>query len=106
MDIGLNDNFDVTFDDRNDLPTVTGRAKFEQRLRISVTSFFQTVIGDLNRPATIPLIEEEARRIAREYDVIQRIAQVSVEYDSDEPNILNLTVIYDTGDELSFPISE
>lgn len=106
MDIGLNSDFDLELDDRNDLPTVTGRDLFEQRLRISVTSFFQDVVGDTNRSSALQMVEVQARRIANRFSEIQRVVQIQVEYDDDEPNVINLTVIYDTGGEFTFSITE
>jgi hypothetical protein len=106
MDIGLNDQFDIELDGRQDLPLVTGRAKFEQRLRISVTEFFTEVVGETDRPAALRLIEKEAKQVARRFEEIERAIQILVDYDDDQPNTIELTVIYDTGDEFSFPISE
>ena len=106
MDIGLDENFDLALDGRNDIPLVTGRKEFEQRLRFSITSFFQRVIGDTDHDTALRLIEVEAKRIARRYSEIERVIQIQANYDNEQPNTINLVVIYDTGDEFTFPISD
>jgi hypothetical protein len=106
MDIGLNRFFDLELDDRNDLPLVRGRAEFEQRLAFSVTNFFQDVVGSVDRPAALTMLQVHASRVAHRYGEIERIAQLQVEYDEEEPNTINMTLIYDTGDDFTFSISE
>lgn len=106
MDIGLDENFDLTFDGRNDISLVEGRAEFEQRLRLSITSFFNRVIGETNRDTALQLLEVQAKRVATQYNEIEQIVQIRVEYDDKRPNTINLAVIYDTGDEFTFPISD
>lgn len=106
MDIGLNDSFDLELDGSNDIPLVRGREAFEQRLRLSITSSFQDIIGSTNRSTALQLIEVQVKRVARQYDVIEQMVQIQVEYDDDQPNTINLTIIYDTGDEFTFPISD
>ncbi|OYR54916.1 hypothetical protein [Halorubrum halodurans] len=106
MDLGLNENFDLSLDDRNDLPLVRGREGFEQRLRLSVTSFFKNVVGDTSRGTARKLIELQAQRIAQQYTEIDRVVQIQTEYDGMRANTINLTIIYDTGDDFTFPISD
>lgn len=106
MDIGLNENFDLDFDDTNDLPTVTGQALFEQRLRTTVVSFFQTTIGETNRDNARELLELEASRVVDRFDQIVSVANIRTEYDEDEPNTIVLTITYDTGDNFDFNITE
>ncbi|UBF22612.1 T4 gp25-like baseplate wedge protein [Halorubrum tailed virus 25] len=106
MDIGLNKNFDLELGGRNDVFLVRGREEFEQRLRLSVVSFFQRIIGNTNRETVLQLIEVQAKRVAQEYDEIEQVAQIQVEYDDERPNTINLTFIYDTGEEFTFPVSE
>ena len=106
MDILLNENFDLDFDDRNDLPLATGRVLFEQRLRVAVTSFFQDVIGDTDKETALKLLKSYAEEIAGNFDEIESVAGFTAEYDTEEPNTINLTLIYDTGDALTFPLSE
>ena len=106
MDIGLNENFDVQLNERNDLPIVTGREKFEQRVRIVITELLQDVVGRTNPNTTLKLIRVKAERLAQNFEVIDSIVDLSVEYDEDKPNIVNLRIIYDTGEEFRAILSE
>lgn len=106
MDIKLNENFDIQLNERNDLPIVTGREKFEQRVRIVITELLQDTVGENNSNTTLKLIRLKSERLAQNFDVIDSIVDLSAEYDKDEPNIVNLRIIYDTGDEFQAVLSE
>ena len=106
MDLLLNENFDLTLDDRNDIPTATGSDLFEQRLRIAVTAVFQEIIGDAENETVLQLLESYAEDMADQFDEIENVAGFNAEYDDEEPNIINLTLIYNTGDALTFSLSE
>mgnify|MGYP006873406509 CR=1 FL=1 len=106
MDIRLDKDFDFRLDDRNDLPIVTGRDLFEQRLRISVVSAFIELIGDTNRSSVLQMVELEAQRIARQYEDIEEAVQIRAAFDEEQPNTINVFVVYDTGGEFTFSIAE
>jgi hypothetical protein len=106
MDIKLNSNFDVFLDDRNDLAIVEGREAFEQRVAVRVTAYFHEIIGSVDRPNVLKLVELQTRRVANAAEGIERVVQVSAEYSEDEPNTVLTTIIYETGDEFVFSLSE
>lgn len=106
MDIGLTEEFDIEINARNDLPVVSGRELFEQRLRIAVTEVLQDAIGGMDRNTTLQLIRVQAQRVAREFEDLDAVGELSVEYDEEQPNTINLTVIYDTGETFQTTLSE
>lgn len=106
MDIKLNDQFDLEFDGRNDLPTVTGRQLFEQRLRLSVVSFFQEALGNTDRNNVQELIELQAGRVVDQFDELVSVGNIQTEYDEDVPNTINIIINYDSGDSFDFAITE
>jgi hypothetical protein len=106
MDIRLNSDFDITLDHRNDLPTVSGRAEFEQRLTIRLTDYFQNVIGTVDRRRAVDLLRLQAQRIVDDLDGLVGVAQLSVTQSADEPNTLEVTIIYDMGEEFAVSLSE
>ena len=106
MDIGLNDNFDIELDQRNDVPLVTGASAFEQKLRIRLTDYFLDLIGRADTQNAPSLLEIEARRVAKELDELNDISSLIIKQSEASPNTLEVTIFYSTGTETVFPISE
>lgn len=103
VDIKINSEFDVQLDHRNDLPLVEGREAFEQHLAVSVTKYFHELIGttDTNLAEKIEL---QARRVVDRVADIDDVAAVTAESKEGEPNTVEVTVLYDTGEETTFDI--
>ena len=106
MDIGLTEEFDIELNARNDLPVISGRELFEQRLRIAVTEVLQNAVGGMDRNTTLQLIRVQAQRVARDFEELDAVGELSAEYDEERPNTINLTVIYDTGETFQTTLSE
>ncbi|SEL17236.1 hypothetical protein [Haloferax larsenii] len=106
MDIGLNSDFDIELDHRNDLPLVTGKAAFEQALRIRLTDYFDEIVGTVSQSNAANLLRIEARRVVTDMDELDRVASIVIEPSSDDPNTLDVTVFYSTGEQTPFSISE
>jgi hypothetical protein len=106
MDIGLNTNFDVELDHRNDFPLVTGTAAFEQALRIRLTDYFFNQIGRGDTKNAPALLEIEAQRVANDMDELEGISSIIIEQSENKANTLEVTIFYSTGNETFFPISE
>lgn len=106
MDLKLNANFDVELDERNDIPLVTGREAFEQRLAIRSTAYFHELIGSTNRANLLSLLEIYAKRIANDTPEAVGVAKIAVGYSETAPNTAEVTAIYETGDEFTFDITE
>lgn len=106
MDIRLDSNFDIALDHRNDLPVVEGREEFEQALRVRVTDYFYNIIGAGSPKTAASFVRVEARRVATDMDEIDNLSQIVIEADEDRPNTLGVSVIYNTGDDFTFTLSE
>jgi hypothetical protein len=106
VDIGLDSNFDLRLDDRNDLPTVRGRAEFEQRLAVVLTAAYDELVGSVDQANLPELLSIQARRVAQRFEDVDRVAQMQVTPSEDEPNTIDVTVIYATGGDFSFEVTE
>lgn len=106
MDIRLNKDFDVELDERNDLPTITGREKFEQRVRIVITELLQDLVGEMKPDITLNMINTKVEEVAQEFDIINSVVNTSAKYDKDKPNVINLKIVYDTDEDFQTFIFE
>lgn len=106
MDIGLNEDFDIALDARNDLPFLEGRAAFEQRLAIRSTAYFHQIVGSAERGNLLNLLRMQAERIAGDTDGAERVVQIETEFSKDDPNTAIVTAIYETGDEFAISLTE
>ena len=106
MDIGLDSNFDISLDDRNDLPLIEGREAFEQRLAIRSTAYFHQIVGTADRGNIPSLVKMNARRVANDTEGVERVVQIEVGFSDTEPNTVEVTAIYETGDEFAFSLTE
>lgn len=106
MDIGLNENFDVELDQRNDVPLVTKRDAFEQALRIRLTDRFNDLIGRADVENSLDLLEVEADRVANEMDILDNLTSIQIEPSEDQPNVLTVDIQYETGDLSQLSLSE
>lgn len=105
-DIALNTRFDTFLNDRGDLAIVDGRAAFEQELTIRIKERFDEQIGELDKETAKDLILLSAKRVAQDMDRLDRIAQFEAEFLSTQPNTVEITIFYDTGEVLTFEVDE
>lgn len=105
MDIQLNSDFDIEFDDRNDLPLTSGSRSNEQRIAIQLTAFFHDEIGSLDHPQAIKLLELQADRIVDETSGVETLVQIQFDFDDVQPGVLNVTIIYESSTS-TFQITE
>jgi hypothetical protein len=106
MDIGLDDNFDVSLDHLNNLNVVTGREAFEQRLRVRLTSYYNELIGETVGENVLSLIRLEARRMVADEEGLERIDGVVITQSERTPNLIEVRIVYTTGQEFSATLSE
>lgn len=107
MDIKLGQGFDVRFDGRHDLETVTGREAFEQRVAIRVVAYFHDVIGrNLLKGQILNLLELQTERVASNSDYLEEIQAISAEYSSDSTNTVLMTIVYNTNEQFQFDVIE
>lgn len=101
-DLAINRDGEVYLDARGDLATVTGTAAFEQELMLRVSGRYLDIAGTVDRGTIRDLLEVEARRVADEMDQLDRVVDIRIVYPNDAINTVEVTVIYDTGDEFTF----
>lgn len=106
MDIGLNGENDVFLSHRNDVKLLKGREAFEQALRLQVTDYFYEVIGEGSTAVIQSLIQVQARRVAKNMNMIDSLKQISVKESSSQTNTIEILVVYKTAEEFSFSLSE
>lgn len=103
-DLAVDQNFDVFISQGGDLATVRGREAFEQKVIIRITDKYFSIIGDIDRENAKELVRVEATRVANEMDMLDSVAEFDANFSSEQPNTLEVTIVYDTGDELEFSI--
>lgn len=105
VDLGLNSNFSVHLDDRNDLGYVEGRAAFEQEVVVSLTDYlYADSLGDMNFENIKHAVRLQVSRVARKHDELDTIARITIERSEDDANTLAVSVVYDTGGPLTFEV--
>lgn len=108
-DIALDETFNVSINHRGDLETVSGRAAFEQRIVIRLTDEMRELIGqsDVDRQSIINLAESKLRRIALQMDELESLSTYSASFSDEQKGaVLEIEVIYDTGEVLQFEVEE
>lgn len=103
MDLLLNEDFDVTLDDRNDLAVTDGRRELEQMIAMAVTAYFHREIGSISRVNAANNIEVEARRVADQYDDIEQVQSINAETMGDH---IDVTIQYELREDITFSIEE
>lgn len=98
FDLLLNEDFEVEIDHRGDLATVDGRRGFEQSILLHLTERFTEIIDTGTEENKMELARVEAERVAREMDMLNRVAGFDVEMSSETPELMLVTIIYESGD--------
>lgn len=102
-DIGLNGNFSVYLDDQNDIAYVNGRDAFEQEVVIKITDYlYAETIGDVSLTNLKSAVKLQISRVANDFDEIESIESVDISRTGQ--GTLETTIIYDTGEPLTFEV--
>jgi hypothetical protein len=101
MDLAHNGKFDTFLNQQNDLPIVEGKAAFEQELGDRLTDYFEGGIGAVDHNSVLRLIRLQMLRVAREMDELERIVEYDAEFSDDEPNTAIVSVIFETGEDVT-----
>lgn len=103
-DIGLNQNFDVFIDDRNDIALTEGRREVEQSIALQLTIFFHREIGSIDKDNAMDRLRLKARRLAEENERVDSLESAVVERHVDDPNRFKVRLLYDEAEEFSFEV--
>lgn len=104
-DLALNEDFDVHLDDRNDLNTVDGQAEFEQTVAVKLTQYMYNIAGDTNFNKLSEKIRLQISRVARSYDMLDGIDRIAIERDTNNPGIVNVSIIYSANTPFDFTLN-
>lgn len=111
----------MTFDDIEDLLTdknfdlvvrhgdfvgAKGRDAFEQKLRARVSENVIPVLGEMDKQNAIRRTELELERVAKQMDELESLAAYSAAFSEDKKGVLEVELVYDTGERLTFEVSE
>lgn len=98
-DYSIDSNFDLHFNDVNDFVTVDGRREFEQDLVVRLHFDLADLLGtDLRSTNTEKKINLLATRVAKEYDQLDKLEDVSANRSVDQPNTLDVQITYSSGE--------
>lgn len=105
-DLAVDENFDIFISHRGDIATVSGREAFEQRVRIYVTARVRPLIGepDASKETIRELARSYAARVVSDADEIESIASFRAEFSDEQVGRLEVTIVYNTGEELTFEV--
>lgn len=101
-DIEVDDRFQVSFDETNDIGTVSGREQFEQHIASMVTSYFFQYIGDRNNSNVVQKLRMEARRVVEDSEYISAVENIEVT--NQENDSLRMTIQYNTNEDFEFEV--
>lgn len=104
IDFKVDKTGNIVIDPTKDIGVVTGRDWFEQKIMISVQSEYQDIIGEQDPDTVIELIKVGAARVARSMDDIASVSSIDAEYSDTKANTVEVTIVYDTGEELTFEV--
>ncbi len=104
-DIGIDEDFDVVIDHRNDLALVDGNREFEQHIRTYVTGFFYDEIGSVDSDNVETRIRLHANRVARRSNRVDGVQSIEVRKSETVPNTLEVNIVYQTGDTFAFELN-
>jgi hypothetical protein len=105
VDIGVDENMEINITARGDLEPVTGRRAFEQEIMIRVTEQLYGSVGALDRETTRELRRTTIRDVAHKMDAIDSIQTFQISYPKDKQNIIEVEIVYDTADNLTFEVA-
>jgi hypothetical protein len=103
-DIALNENFEAFINARGDLQDVSGRARFEQTLALRLSVRYDGLVGEVDKKTIAEKARLDAQRVAEAMDELDSIAGLTTTYPEDRPNVLEVTITYETGDEATFEV--
>lgn len=103
-DLAVNGQFEVYITKKGDLAAATGRDAFEQELRVRLTDRANELVGKVSEENFIDLLETQLERVAVAMEELEKLTTYTIEPSPDKVNTLEVRVVYDTGEELTFDV--
>lgn len=104
-DLSLDENFDVSLNDRNDLSTVEGRSEFEQSVAVKLTAFMYGIAGDSDFEVLKQRVRYQVSRVARSHDILESIEKIIVERHPDKPGTIVVELVYSSADNFDINLN-
>lgn len=98
VDYALNGNFDVYFNEWNDLKTVDGKEEFEQDVVVTLHDEMDDIIQYGFTDTARQKIKLAINRTAESYGVIDSIRDVVITKSIDKPYTFEVEIVYSVGD--------
>lgn len=101
-DIAFDENFEAYITPRGDLAGWSGRERFEGHLTLRLTTLYRSIYQEYEKETIRSKLEQGAQRVVDQMGEIVNIAAGPViEFSDDKPNTVEVTIIYETGDEFN-----
>lgn len=102
VDYKFNNEWDIFTDHRGDLAYVTGRAAFEQSIQTRVQENISPIIGRFDDKTVEKKARLAIRRVANDLDQLERISDYTAKMSDENQKTLEIEVVFDTGEPLTF----
>jgi hypothetical protein len=99
IDLDVDSNLEVYITGNGDLALADGRSRFENEVLIRLTERYYEHIGTSDTSTVKSILEQEATRVADIMDVLNEVAQITVEESDKIPNSFEVSIVYETGEE-------
>jgi hypothetical protein len=103
-DVAIDGNYDVFISHRGDVGVVAGRDAFEQEVALRLQDRYEQVVSEVEPEAMKAMLLNRAQRVAEEMDLLEEVADFRAEEDPQQANRINVTIIFNTGEPLTFNI--
>jgi hypothetical protein len=104
IDPQADERFDLVLTPGNDVARVTDRAAQEQALRLAVVAYFDSIIGEIDRPTVLKKLEVQAQRAAAALGFVGQLAAITVAFSENDADAAVVELIYTTGETAEFTV--
>lgn len=104
-DLFVNRFFDVELDDRNDVRTVDGRAKFEQSVAIYLTDYMYDITGDVDISVLKERIRLQVSRVENNHQMIESIDLVNIGETPGDAGTIGVEIVYESDETFDFELN-
>jgi hypothetical protein len=104
-DLAINGDFDVFISHRGDIATVSQRDAFEQEAALRLQAKYNDNISSIEFETVVQMLLSEAQRVAQDMDMLDSVSAFQAQKSPDDPNTAQVTIIYDTGEPLTFEVN-
>lgn len=101
-DIAIDSDLDVYIDQSGDLALATGRAELDQQIALVLNHHYANVIGENDPDTVVEQLKVGARRAVSYVGSLESVDTIDAAYKEDEPNTVELRILFDTGEALVF----